>query len=529
MNETPVHGNGHPPAKGKSKKITLILIILLVIAGGSAAAYVLLQPSDKEKYFLAEKGTIDFIKDAFEERYAPETKWKDQKKEKPINTETEFAVEYNDPYGGNYGLVDMINNATLTFETTTDIKEKKFASELSAQFAGMEFDDFHYYLTEDRMMAGLPFTDDILQIKSDDLPSLLHELDPESYTGDEDINFGDFFDGFDAITQNLDTDHFKDEYVNMIYEALPEDAFAVSKDKINVQNNNIKTKKITLHLSEKELKSILNKTIDTMKHDDVLKEMIRDQFSLNVVSSASEIDPAFEDNLDELLDAFEDGLDELQSGISDLEIPGGLTSTIWEKDDLIVKRNFSLSIGPSKNEVVEFSVDGEQLLNKDKQMVDYTLSADDESLNLKGDLSSTDDNIKDSIKIENDLDKMTYESDETLKDGTREYERVIAVDSHIGGSSSFIWNGEATYDNDNMTSENTFALETPDLSQDMFQLHVSKDSKTVKNVDIPDDNIKDLGGMDIMELNRYFEMELAPQAEQWIQEYMGGGLMNGGF
>src|SRR5699024_3413156 len=111
MNETTVHGNGHPPAKGKSKKITLILIILLVIAGGSAAAYVLLQPSDKEKYFLAEKGTIDFIKDAFEERYAPETKWKDQKKEKPIYTETEFAVEYNDPYGGNYGLVDMINNA----------------------------------------------------------------------------------------------------------------------------------------------------------------------------------------------------------------------------------------------------------------------------------------------------------------------------------------------------------------------------------------------------------------------------------
>src|SRR5699024_11848778 len=101
----------------------------------------------------------------------------------------------------------MINNATLTFETTTDIKEKKFASELSAQFAGMEFDDFHYYLTEDRMMAGLPFTDDILQIKSDDLPSLFHELDPESYTGDEDINFGDFFYVFYILTHNQDTDN----------------------------------------------------------------------------------------------------------------------------------------------------------------------------------------------------------------------------------------------------------------------------------------------------------------------------------
>src|SRR5699024_7038928 len=101
MNETPVHGNGHPPAKGKSKKITLIVIILLVIAGGSAAAYVLLQPSDTEKYFLAQKETIDFIKDDFEERYAPHTKWKDQKKQQPISTETGFGVEYNDPYGGN--------------------------------------------------------------------------------------------------------------------------------------------------------------------------------------------------------------------------------------------------------------------------------------------------------------------------------------------------------------------------------------------------------------------------------------------
>src|SRR5699024_201534 len=112
------------------------------------------------------------------------------------------------------------------------------------------------------------FTDDILQIKSDDLPSLLHEMDPESFTGKEEYDFGDFFDGFNAITKNVDMDHFKDEYAKMIYEAIPDGAFTVSSEKVNIQNNSIKADKITLHLSEKEFKSILDKTISTMQHDD---------------------------------------------------------------------------------------------------------------------------------------------------------------------------------------------------------------------------------------------------------------------
>src|SRR5699024_6547072 len=262
----------------------------------SVAAYVLLQKTDKEKYFLAEKNTMEFLKDTFHERYAPETAWKEHIESHPVNTELELSAEYNDPYGGGYGVVDMINNASLTIETTTDKNEKRFASELSAQFAGINVDGFQFYLTEDQVLAGLPFTDDILQIKSDDLPALLHEIDPDSFTGEEEYDFGDLFDGFEAITKNIDMDHFKEEYVHMIYEALPDSAFAVTNDKVNVQNNSIKAKKITLHLSEKELKSILNKTISTMQHDNVLKEMIRDQFQLDFVSNASELDPMLEEN-----------------------------------------------------------------------------------------------------------------------------------------------------------------------------------------------------------------------------------------
>lgn len=529
MNEA-TNGNVDHPKKGKAKKIIVVLIILLLIAGGSVAAYVLLQPSDKEKYFLAEKETMEFVQNAFNERYAPETEWKEQKESHPVNTEMEFSVEYNDPYGGGYGFVDMINNASLTLETTTDKEEKKFASELSAQFAGINVDGFNFYLTDDRMLTGLPFTDDVLQMKSDDLPSLLHELDPESFTGKESFDFGDIFDGLNALTKNLDTDHFKDEYAKMIYDELSDSAFAVTKDNVNVQNNSIKTNKITLHLSEKELKSILNKTISTLQHDKVLKEMIRDQFHLDFVLNASDLDPMLEQDIDEFMDGFEDGLDELKSGISDMEIPGGITSTIWEKNNIIVKRDFSLSIGPSEQQVSTFAIKGEQFLNKEKQLIDYTIAADEGTLSFKGDLSSSDNEIKDSIKLATDTGEITYEGEETLKDGTREYERVISTDSSFGESSSFIWNGEATYDNDQMSSENTFALESPDLSQDVFQLHVSKDSNTVKDVDIPsDDNVKDLGSMNVMELNNYFEMDLAPKAEQWMQNLMGEGMMNGGF
>src|SRR5699024_8715000 len=122
-------------------------------------------------------------------------------------------------------------------------------------------------------------------------------------------DFGAFFDGFGAIKDNIDMEHFKNEYVDMIYEALPDTAFAVKKEKVNVQNNSIKANKITLHLSEKELKSLLNKTIDKMQQDEVLKDMIRDQLHFGLVSNAPELDPMLEQNMKDLVNEFEDGLD----------------------------------------------------------------------------------------------------------------------------------------------------------------------------------------------------------------------------
>src|SRR5699024_404922 len=100
-------------------------------------------------------------------------------------------------------------------------------------------------------------------------------------------------------------------------------------------------------------------------------------------------------------------------------------STIWVKDDIIVKRDFSLSIGPSKDQVVPFFVKGEQLLGNEKQLIDYTIGSKEESMSLKGDLSLKDGKINDSVKLATDMGEITYESEETLKDGTREYERVF--------------------------------------------------------------------------------------------------------
>ncbi|HLQ71101.1 MAG TPA: DUF6583 family protein [Bacillota bacterium] len=529
MNETTTVTE-NPSKGGKSKKIISLIIVLLLIAGGSIAAYAFLKPTDKESYFLAEKDTLDFIKETLEERYAPEAKWKEQKKTDPVNTELELSAEYNDPYGYNFGIIGMINNASFTIETTTDKDKKEFATELGAQFAGVNVDGFKFFLTDDRVMTGLPFLDDVLQIKSDDLPSLLHELDPDSFTGEEEYNFGSFFDGAQFMTESFDMDHFKKEYAEMIYEELPDSAFAIAKENVNVQNNSLKTEKITMHLSEKELKSILNKTISTMQQDKVLKEMIRDQLHLDFFSNMTDLDQMPEEFIDDFINGFDDGLDEMKSGISDLEIPNGLTSTIWVKDDVIVKRDFSLDIGPSSDKMATISIKGEQLLGKEEQSIDYTVASGNDSLTIKGDLSSSDGKINDSIKLATDTSEISYESDETLKDGTREYERIISTDGSYGELNSLIWSGEAMYDNDQMSSENSFAIESPDLSQDTFQLHVSKESKTVKEVDIPSgDNVKDIGGMDIMELNNYFEMDVAPKAEQWIQQIMGGGIMNGGF
>src|SRR5690625_6718003 len=73
--------------RGFPKKIIAIIVIAVLVIGGSVAAYVMFNLSDKEKYFLAEKKSFEFMADKVEERFQPELDWLEQSKENQTRSE----------------------------------------------------------------------------------------------------------------------------------------------------------------------------------------------------------------------------------------------------------------------------------------------------------------------------------------------------------------------------------------------------------------------------------------------------------
>lgn len=524
--------------KGMSKKIIIIAITAILVVGGSVAAFVLLNLSDKQKYFLAEKSNVEAAADQFKKRFEPELDWQKQVKENPTDTTLELSATYNDPAATPttvFGPGQIINNSTLTIHNAMDTEDKKMATEISGAFGGIEIDGLNFYLTSEKAMVQLPFLKELLQIKESDVGSLLKQIDPDMYTGEEKVDFDSIFNGTQVLSEK-DQDYLYKEYAKMLYEKLPDDAFKASSETVKVDSKSIDAEKVTFHLDEKQVKELLSSTMKKMKDDKRLKEIIKDQIavqSLGAGVSTSNLAPSVEKDIDGMINEFETTLDEAIKGLESFQIPDGFTSTIWTNDDQIVKRDFSLTMGPTKDDLVTFKINGTQLLGETNQTFDYQLSVvenDQESpMNITGDLSWKDNKADDSIKLAANDTEFTYEGTSTLKDGKRDFERVISMNSG-SEQGALNWSGNATYDKDHMSSENTFAVQVPGTEEDAFSLELAKDAKLIKQVEIPKDpEVKDIGSMQVNEISQYFQTEVAPQFQQWLLGIMGGGGNLNGF
>ncbi|WP_404453443.1 hypothetical protein LG329_03570 [Virgibacillus necropolis] len=520
--------------KGTSKKFIIFIITALLIVGGSVSAFVLLNVSEKQKYFLAEKNSFEVIGEQFEKRFEPELNWQEKVKESPTESSFELSATYNDPAANAtpFGPAQIINNSTLTINNSLDRKEKKMATEISGAFGGITIDGLNLYLTSEKFLVELPFLKELLQIKEGDIGKLLHEVDPEIYTGKEKVDFDTFFSGSKVLSED-DLDYLKKEYAEMIYDKLPDDAFKATEEAVEVNSKSIDAEKLTFHLTEKQVKDLLTSTMEKMKDDKRLKEIIREQIaiqSLGAGVSTSNIAPALESDIDGMMEEFDASLDTAIKELESFQIPDGFTSTIWVNDDLIVKRDFSVKMGPSKDELVTLEIKGTQMLGETKQTFDYTIGdiENDSSMTITGDLSWKNKKADDSIKLAAADFELAYEGTSTLEDGKREFERLFSFKTGPD-QGELNWSGNASYKEDEMNSEHTFAVQIPGMPEDMLSLHVAKDAKLIKQVEIPEDpEVKDIGSMKVNEITQYFQMEVAPQFQQWLMGIMAsGGNLNG--
>ncbi|OZU89772.1 hypothetical protein CIL03_01120 [Virgibacillus indicus] len=513
--------------KGFSKGLIAVIAAAVLVVGGAAAAFVLLNFSEKEKFFLAEKNTLDFIVEKAEERYEPELNWMEQTESTPTESTIELSAEYNAPdnFGaGGFGAVDpaqIINNSTITITGAADMENKQATAALKADIGGMEINDINFYVTAEKLMVGLPFLEELLQMKDEDLGGLLKEIDPNMFTGEETMNLENLFEGSNGMLSEEDQEYLEEEYAKMIYDELPEDAFKSENETIKVNGESLDADKITFHLTEDQLKEILTKTFEKLEKDDKVKEILREQMALQFGPTPMDSD------IDQFITEYETAMADAKEGVKDFQIPDGLTAVSWISNDLIVQRDIKVEMGPSADELVSFAIKGSQLLQDTNQFFNYDLSFadsyDEGTLNISGNLSWEGNEADDFISLTADEFSLSYEGTESLSDNKRDFERIFSIEEPSTGGGSLVWAGNSTYDNDQMSSEHNLSIESPNLSQDMFALHINTDGKTIDSVEIPEDeNVKDLGSMSADEIMNYFENEVTPQMQQWMFGILAG-------
>lgn len=517
--------------KGNKKKgIIAIIITVLLIAGGGTAAFVLSNVSGKQAYFLAEKNTMEAMSNFYSERYKGELDWNDVTYEKPTDHAVELSAEYNGPTNAaqGYDTVDpaqIINNSSITLNAQSDMNEKEMAIDIAADISGLEIDGIETFLTDEKLVIGLPFLDDMLQITEEDFGPLLHELDPMSFTGEESMDLNTIFEKTGPLTED-EIEHFKEEYGKAIYDELPDDAFTSSEETIVVNGDEVKTEKVELHLTEQQVKDILSMVLEKMEKDEIIKGIIETQIENNLF--AEETIDQIESNVESALSEYETAISTVREGIEDDEfvINNGFNSTIWVHDDTIVQRELSIELGKA-NELVSLEINGTQLVSDSIHQFDYDFNFADEytdgTMNIAGELTWEDNKASDSINLTVDEYVLSYDGNETLEDGTRDFDRTFSFkDPTFTGS--LIWEGSSTYDKDQMNAEHQFSVESPEIAPNLFNLYVSVDGKQIDSVEMPnEENIVDLGKMSLDELAAYVESDINPKFQNWLFQLMSTG------
>lgn len=511
--------------KGLSKGaiIGIFIGIILLIGGGVAAYQILWDNSPKAKYFAAEKATFEYMEDVIKDRYEAEFDWSEFTFENPTETTLELSANIgdlaNDPM-----LQQMVNSSKLNLAIQSDMDDKKLSTDLGAEIAGVKIEDIAFSLDEENLYINLPFLSETIKISSGDLGELIRTMDPYAFEEGFEIDFNDVFEQRSPFSEE-DQEYFEKEYIKMIYDELSNDSFESVEEDVTVFGEDINAEKITFHLTEDDVKQLLEKLLTKMEKDDELKKIVKNQFELRMGMADDALVQEFMTEFDSILVEAKDSLDQIS-------LPDGITSTIWIDKNIIVKRDFAVKIGDEEFGDVELTITGDQLLTKEQQQFDYEFLAEDaygpSSLFLEGDLSWKDNKATDSIKLSvPDTFEISYLGSEELNKGTREFNREISAgDGYYGGT--LFWDGTSTYEKDQMNSEHSFSLEIDDLGRDLFALNVAVAGQKIKEVEMPSgDNIVDIGQMSEQELNEYIQFDLAGQFQQWLGEIMyqfGGGF-----
>ncbi|HBV22744.1 MAG TPA: hypothetical protein DEB42_02975 [Jeotgalicoccus sp.] len=506
------------------KGLTILGISVGVVAVLAIGAYILFQTmvnNPKNNYLMAELDEVEGTFELFEERFESELDWYEHAEQNAIESTLGITAETNDPSFQEMGLDQMINNSNINLAIGQDMANEVSTMGLNADIAGLTISDVNAYITGEKAGLTLPFIEEYMVVNEADAATFLNTLDPATFTGEEEIDYSMFFET-SALTETQ-REYFIDEYATFIRENLPDDAFESESEEITVGENTVNADKLTMILTEEQIHTFLRDLFNKMAEDEELANIIETQMmAANLGNPAA---PSAEDTAAE----FNNSLKEAAENIEDVGFPEGLTSVVWtDGDDNIIQRDFDTSITVDGS-TGQIAVDGTTEISEDSTVFNYDMTFSDETMEsvigYTADLNETESGYEDMITLRADSeDLFVINSVKTEEEDSEVWNMDINFNEQMTGSPlTLFMESNSVYNEDQATGDMTlYADDGINVTRDTFVLNLTSDSQTISEIEMPGgDNEKNIGQMSMEELDAYFNDEVGPQFEEWMNENFG--------
>ena len=492
---------------------------LLVLAVGGYFIFQNVVKTPKNNYLMSELDNTENISGLFEERFEDELDWYESSMDNPTESSMTLTAETSDPSLDQMGLAEMINNAEINISGSQDINEEQSTFSLNANVGAIAIEDVSGYLTGEKLGLTLPFLEEHLVLHEEDTATFLNEVDPETFNGEENIDFSSFFQT-NALTEE-ERNYFVDEYSSFIQDNLPDEAFEEASEEVSIGETTVDATKLTMTLSEEEMHTFLRDLLTKMSEDERLIELMEAQ-----MAQANFNMPAGEEIETDPVQMLQDAAE----NVEDVGFPEGMTSVIWtDGDNNIVQRDLDVSV-TIEDQTEALELDSTQEVREDGNLINVAFGTAEEKVTLTFDLNEVEEGYEDTMTVNaQDEDVLTLTSTKNEEEENEIWNLEATVNNFSPQQSNplkIFMESSTNYGDDQASGDiQLYADDGTNITRDTGVLTVQHESQTINGVELPSsDNEVDIGKMSMEELDTYFNEDFGPKLEAWLEENFGAGM-----
>lgn len=368
-------------------------------------------------------------------------------------------------------ILDIINSSKIGMNIKYDGREKAAAS-INGKVDNVELSGEVVYDGEQVAVRSEEINSKWIAISKEDIEDMIESEGVDFEQIKETIN--KMTDQMIETAKSLEVDEKTQEEIAERYEKVLKDFIdkkskdiEAEKDKVTVDGKSKNCEKLTLELDGDDVKDLLIEYVDTFKSDKKLQEIIRKSLSAysdafsdvyyqtkKTVESNStslpenDIDPQFDNILDELLD----NIDELKAEIKDLDLDIKVVLTVYATNTDVYRTDVSVLVD-------NMEIRLETTFNKEDTIIDVAMKSsgikvDVATITIKSEKNSASMKVETAEGIEDYLgQKMSFEM--VCKNDDKKTELNISADLGKTGKASI-----SLVSNINKNEDNEYASET---------------------------------------------------------------------